>query len=317
MNYQRRTDPHREASPREKLERIARTFRPSTDINLEALIEDLSPRELRDRGRCAPVDKILEDAFQVHFVAFEALRRSGEGRPSAVRGCTLDLMLLIIQHALTLDALWTTFSRKRAQRVAAAGVVEQRLRERFARAMTLREQARRLLAAVVRDDPEGRAAVARASIAKDAEGSVAAAMTELAVVGATLLASCSPATAQRAKLLGLDREYVFSLGTLGGDLMADEAELKKLAEVDDGEDEVLLEAGRAVYLLLMVYEAFEAGHEVDATVPRLRLVHTRHLVRRLSKLPPAPMPVPRKLNLPVQDRSGPGAEFNGGLGRRR
>ena len=131
----------------------------------------------------------------------------------------------------------------------------------------------------------------------------------------------SPVTAQRAKLLGLDREYVFSLGTLGGELMADEAELKKLDEVDDGEDEVLLEAGRAVYLMLMVVEAFEAGHEVDSTVPKLRVVHTRHLVRRLSKLPPAPVPVPRHVPVPrqqsAQERPINGAEFNGGLGRRR
>ena len=54
MNYFRNHEqPRRELTVREKLERIARTFRTPDEVTLEALMDDLSPQELRDRGRCA------------------------------------------------------------------------------------------------------------------------------------------------------------------------------------------------------------------------------------------------------------------------
>jgi hypothetical protein len=319
MNYFRNHEqPRRELTVRDKLERIARTFRTPDEVTLEALMDDLSPQELRDRGRCAPVDKILEDAFQVYFTAFEVMRKTGEAQRSAVRGCTRDMLLLAIRQALALHTTSLAVAKDRAQRATAAGTAEQRLRERFGRAMTMREQARRLIASVVRDDPELRAEVARAAIALEADGSVAVAMTGLAAVGERALASTAVVMSQRARLLGLDADYVASLSALGRELTADEDELRKIASQDDGEEQLIVEAGRCVCLMLLVVEAFEAAHEVDAAVPQLKVVHTRKLMRRLSKIPPPPVPIPK--GLPAAEArpwQAAGAEFHGAMGRGR
>jgi hypothetical protein len=228
------------------------------------------------------------------------------------------MLLLAIRQALALHTTSLAVAKDRAQRATAAGTAEQRLRERFGRAMTMREQARRLIASVVRDDPELRAEVARAAIALEADGSVAVAMTGLAAVGERALASTAVVMSQRARLLGLDADYVASLSALGRELTADEDELRKIASQDDGEEQLIVEAGRCVCLMLLVVEAFEAAHEVDAAVPQLKVVHTRKLMRRLSKIPPPPVPIPK--GLPAAEArpwQAAGAEFHGAMGRGR
>ena len=72
-------------------------------------------------------------------------------------------------------------------------------------------------------------------------------------------------------------------------------------------------------------EAFEVAHDVSSAIPKLRLAHTRKLARRLSKLPPPPMPMPRTdarpraLTVPervVITDAGDGGGFQGNFGKR-
>jgi len=121
---------------------------------------------------------------------------------------------------------------------------------------------------------------------------------------------------------------VSTIETMGVDLKRAQDELARLAQqAHTPDDQLFREAGLTVHLMMHVIEAFESAHEVDASVPLLRPVHTQRMVRKMSRIPPPlpPMAVRADAKLgqvKVPDikitdvRSpAPGANFRGGLGR--
>jgi hypothetical protein len=288
MSYFRDRDRRpEEPSPRKKLEALARAYRVQGAGTLDALIDGLNPTECRNRGRCVPTDKIVEDAVGVYLKAFDALRRGSEAQRTSVRGCTLELLVLMTEQVVRLAQR----SEQRAKEQAAlADTIEKamaQLRSQYARALTTREQARRLLGGMARDDGAFQEEVRGAATAAAGGGSASAAMLALAALGRRVLTDPDPKIIVRARLLGLDEAYVTSLETLGGDLRTREAELQRLTGHDDTVDDALaVEAGITLHLMMMVIEAFESAHEIEPSVAVLRPVHTQRLVRRLSKLPP-------------------------------
>ena len=288
MSYFRDRDRRpEEPSPRKKLEALARAYRVQGAGTLDALIDGLNPTECRNRGRCVPTNKIVEDAVGVYLKAFDALRRGSEAQRSSVRGCTLELLVLMTEQVVRLALR----SEQRAtEQAALADTIEKamaQLRSQYARALTTREQARRLIGGMARDDGAFQEEVRGAATAAAGGGSASAAMLALAALGRRVLTDPDPKIIVRARLLGLDEAYVTSLETLGGDLRTREAELQRLTGHDDTVDDALaVEAGITLHLMMMVIEAFESAHEIEPSVPVLRPVHTQRLVRRLSKLPP-------------------------------
>jgi len=324
----RRSRPPKEPSARERLQSFVLRCRVPDGVTLEALTDGLTAEACLDAGRCYPPDKILEDAFSVYVKASETLRRSREAERRAVRGCTAELLALVIAQALELAAHVDQQGKQRAVHAQALEAVQQKLRVNFARALTLREQARRVLAAMGRDDAGHLDEVLRAASATDERGSVAAAMVALGAIGRRLLGDASPKTVQKARLLGLDEQYVSTIETMGVDLKRAQDELARLAQqAHTPDDQLFREAGLTVHLMMHVIEAFESAHEVDASVPLLRPVHTQRMVRKMSRIPPPlpPMAVRADAKLgqvKVPDikitdvRSpAPGANFRGGLGR--
>lgn len=274
-------------SPRRRLEALSRAYRSRSALSLDALVAGLDPSECRNRGRCAPTERIVDDAVGVYLKAFDALRRGSATERATVRGCTLDLLVLLSEQVLDLADRHEQQAREKAANAEATARAMAQLRTQYARALTTREQARRLLAGMARDDASYQAEVRRAATAADAGGSVGAAMVALAALGRAVLADPDPAVSVRARLLGLDESYAASLEALGLDVQQREAELKGLTASDPAEDPGLsTEAGVTLHLMMIVVEAFESAHEVEASIPLLRPVHTHRLVRRLSKLPP-------------------------------
>lgn len=288
MSYLRdRARPPEEPTPRKKLESLARAYRGQGSVSLEALVEGLNETECRNRGRCVPTAKIVDDSIGIYLKAFDALRRGGEAQRSAVRGCTLELLVLMSQQVLRLAERSEQRAKEEATRAQVIEKSMAHLRTQYSRALTTREQARRLLGGMARDDVSFQEEVRRSATAAEGGGSASAAMLALAELGRRVLADADPKIAVRARLLGLDDPYVKSLEALGHDLVAREAELQELTGHDDtAGDSIAVEAGITLHLMMMVIEAFESAHEVEASVPLLRPVHTQRLVRRLSKLPP-------------------------------
>jgi hypothetical protein len=327
MAYSRRSTPPPEPTTRERLARVVRTTRLPDGLDVDALVADLSEHDLRERMRGLAVPKVLDEALQVYLGAYQVLRRTGDSERGAVRGCSLWMLVLAIKQALDLVARIERHDRELERRSKAIDAALAALRQQFARATTLRDQARRLLVSVARDDEALRQAVSDAATAHGAQGALSVAMARLAAIGRAILSSTSPPTVQRARLLGLDDAYIASLEALSRELALGESELHRLSVHDDEDDKILLEAGRTVSLVLQVVEAFEDAHEVDADVPKLKLVHARKLARRLSKLPPPPLPVPRAAGasphaLPPRRASpealtGQGTAFVGNFGKGR
>jgi hypothetical protein len=311
--------PPKEPTVRERLEAFVRSVHVPKGVTLDALSDGLTPQICLDAGRCYPPEKVVEDAFEVYFKASEILRKSPSR--AAVRGCTTELLGLVIQQALHLAKQVDDQGKQRTANATTLEAVQQKLRISFARALSLREQARRVLASMARDDATHLDGVLRAATAADDGGSAAAAMFALTAIGRRLLSDESPRTAQRAQLLGLDEAYLTTLEALGNDLKRGQAELARLAHVANMPDDALYaEAGLTLHLMMHVIEAFAAAHEVDSAVPLLKPVHTQRMVRRMSKLPPPP-PLPSMRPVPkVSDAKAAEAKIDflrSGLDRKR
>jgi hypothetical protein len=289
-------------------------------VTLDALSDGLTPEACLDAGRCYPPEKIVEDAFNVYLKAAETVRRAGLSQQAAVRGCTIELLVLVVQQALELARRVDQQGKLRVVQATATESVQQGLRVSFGRALSLREQARRVLTSMSRNDAEHAEAVLRAANATDEGGSAAAAMFALAAIGRKVLKDAPPMTLQRARLLGLDEGYLDTLEALGYELKRGQEELAQLAlAANMPNSQLYTEAGLTVHLMMHVIEAFAAAHEVDGSVPLLRPVHTQRMVRRMSRLPPPPPPSSLKPVARVEDLRAVDAkiDFHGGLGRSR
>ena len=103
MSYLRDRDRRpEEPTPLKKLEALARAYRVQGAVTLEAIIDGLNPTECRNRGRCVPTEKIVDDAVGVYLKAFDTMRRGGEAQRSVVRGCTLELLVLMSEQVVRL-----------------------------------------------------------------------------------------------------------------------------------------------------------------------------------------------------------------------
>jgi len=330
----RRSRPPTAPRLRDRLDAFVKAFRVPDGATIEALSEGLTAQACMDAGRCYPPEQVIEDAFNVYVKASETLRRAGRPDSVAVRGCTTELLVLVIQQALDLAKHLDQQGKQRVAQAAALAAVQHKLRASFSKALSLREQARRLLATMAPDDSDHLDEVLRAASATDDKGSAAAAMFALAAIGRRLLAGGSAKMGLRARLVGLDEPYLTTLEALGYDLKQGQEELSRLTRAAHMPDDALYaEAGLTLHLMMYVIEAFAAAHEVDASVPLLRPEHTQRMVRRMSRLPPPPPPSPtlrplakvpdlrahdvRNLEPSIQDSDAPKTAFRGGLGSSR
>jgi hypothetical protein len=308
--------PATQPSVRQRLEAFVRMCRVPEGVTLDALADRFPPQACLDAGRCYPPEKVVEDAFNVYVTAADALRRGGESQRAAVRGCSVDLLVLLVQQAFALAQRVELRGRLRVEQTREIEVIQQRLRVSFGRALSLREQARRVLAMMGTGDREYLDEVRLAATVTDGGGSVAPAMLALAKIGRRLLADPSEKGVQRARLLGLDDAYLETLEALGAELKGDQEDLASLSDAAQAPDNPLYaEAGLTVHLMMHIIEVFAAAHEIDPAVPLLKPVHTQRMVRRMSRLP-APsgtMPAVRVERLTPVDAK---IDFHGGLGKK-
>jgi hypothetical protein len=304
-----RERPPTEQTARARLEAFVRRIRVPTGVTLDALSDGLTPQVCLDAGRCYPPEKVVDDAFDVYVKASETLGRGGPS--SRVRGCTAELLALVIEQALQLARQIDDQGKQLTANATSLEAVQQKLRVNFARALSLREQARRVLVAMARDDAGYVDEVLRAATAADDGGSAAAALFALSAIGKRLLADTAPRTAQRAQLLGLDAAYLTTIEDLGYDLKRGQEELARLAQAANlPNDGLYAAAGLTLHLMMHVIEAFAAAHEVEASVPLLRPVHTQRMVRRMSRLPPPPPPPSIRPVAKVSDARAAEAKIN-------
>ncbi len=309
-----------EPTPRKKLETLVRGYPVPKELTLDGFVDDLSPTEALARSRGFPPEKILEDAYGIYLKAFDILRRGSAEQRGAVRGCTMEMLVLVSQQALDVHKRIDAHAKETEVRNDAVGSPQAKYDADVARAVALREQARRVLAGAMRDDAAAQQEIRRAALAADAGGSVSAAMRALAELGRRILAEGDDRAQQRAALLGLDEAYLDSLDELGSALVCAEADIAKGIEASKRRhQEILIDAGLTLHLMMQVIEAFTIAHQIDRTVPLLRPVFTNRVVRRLSKLPPPPPPrgsSPRPASASSDSKKIPIDDtFRGGFGR--
>lgn len=281
------------------------------DVLLDALLGDTSDAEIVRRaerirfraiGAITPAELVLQEAARVLPKAATFLRRSPAEVQRRLGGCTLALVAVAAQQALSIhdtqrqrELEEETHRRQRATRhLAEATVSPEVVEQAQARMQRARREGaqrsleiERLLTKVDAETPK--VAVPRN---EPDPGAVARALERCAEVGTELLRRGDEALLARAMLFGLDGATVQSWRHDAANLRDTIAEHEEALRVSrasprgatapqtDGgplfdEGDVLHAIGTAVILLSHVVEAFEAGHRVDRKIPKLTsLVHS-------------------------------------------
>lgn len=282
------------AVPQTVRQRLAAIARPSRDAQeLRPLLGNATDDDLLDEGRRAQPEQLLDDAAELYTEAWAYYSRHGSAAMDLVRGCSRELLAVAAGQALAL------LDRVEGDRTRAQDLTKRRTRARetlrgtFERAVKLRDQARSVMIRVCAGDAQAREAVDRATLPGDPAGGLATGLCSLAAVGRELLAGSRPPALLR--MYGLDESYLIELEGVAESLRKAEKDLDKLLEQqDDPSQDLQIQVGINVRLMMQVLDAFLGAHELHSEVPLLTPKHNADLMRRISRLPPPPVPTTLK-----------------------
>ncbi|MBI5537689.1 MAG: hypothetical protein HY898_33505 [Deltaproteobacteria bacterium] len=282
--------PPAKPTPRQQAQSIAGYSKIDDAELLEAVLSGASETDIVTQGKRATARQVVDDAFAMYHKAWEFVRRLDPSRKSVLRGCSRDLLILAARQAILLDDLLIRQEANAKEQADAHQKGRQQLQAAFDKATKLRDQARRLFNKIVGTDAAAQAETNVAALAEDSGGSIVDALEQLAQYGRRLLSDDDPTRRQCVRIYGLDAEYVQMLIDSKEELIRCESEFESLAEAGNAEEQIHWCAGVNLLLMTQIIEAFLGANELDSSVPFLRPAHHEHLVRRISRLPPPPLP---------------------------
>jgi hypothetical protein len=189
----------------QELERLARQLGQPEDGLLEAITETLEPAEVSE---LESVPKLVDEGGEICVAANARWRECSPEQKIFLRGCSLDLIGVIVDQCLRLSRGYDDYKQCEAD---VAGAAEQ-LTAAVERGRVLVEQARSLVqsvAGVAQSEPVS---------SDDAAGALAATIGALRDTARELLERGSPAVRKRASLYALDEQYVQVLSTAVSEL---------------------------------------------------------------------------------------------------
>lgn len=297
-------------SPRQQVLAIARFCKIDDAQMLEAVLGGMQESEIITQGKRSTPRHVVDDAYAVCIKAWDFVRRVDPGRKAVLRGCSRELLVLAAHQAVLLDDLLKRVEVEAKEQADAQQRRRQQLQNAFERAGKLRDQARRLFGKILGTNPTAKAQAREAALAEEQGGSVVEALDQLARFAERLLADPDPHRQRCNALYGLDAEYIHMLTSASQELRRSEDEFEAMSQSGSSSTPIHWCTGVNLVLLTQIIEAFLGANELDSTVPFLRPAHHEHLVRRISRLPPPPLPralAPRVQGLPVSRAAPPSA----------
>lgn len=257
---------------------------------LEAALEGVDAKRALDRALAEPTPQLVEQAYAVCLEAHSAFQRYSSTQRAHLRGFSLQLLALAAEQALLLERTHTEYERKQKEQEDA----KSQLRELFERNLKLSAQARMVLEKVNGDDP-----VVQKELAKPETPSTSYELSEslkrLSDLGNKLLRAGVSSVRGRARLYGLDDNFLSGIIVAGAELVALEQKAGDQSTLTMRKNQ-LDRAQAATYVLMrQIGEAFEAAAGIDSNIsPLVAAVQAKgegEATRASKKVPPKPGPV--------------------------
>jgi hypothetical protein len=231
---------------------------------LEAALEGVDAKRALARALAEPTAQLVEQAYAVCLEAHAAFQRYSSSQRAHLRGFSLQLLALATEQALLLERTHAEHERKQREQEEAKA----RLRELFERNVKLAAQARMVLEKVSGDDPAVQKGLAEGS-SPDTSYALSDSLKRLADLGDRLVRSNVSAVRGRARLYGLDENFLSGIAVAGAELIAMEQKAGDQSALTTRKNQ-LDRAQAATYVLMrQIGEAFEAASGVDPQISPL------------------------------------------------
>jgi len=274
------------------LEQMAKSLGAPVPALLDAVAPPEAHAELLDLGRQIKSSRIITDIRRIYALAFTVWSKATDEQKDALVGFSPELLALGVDRALALHRM--TADTGDAVQVDAETVKQRETEARvaFQRGLTLRDHAHGVLARIAGRDPVMRARLQVAVGTAEDAGALATGIERLVTLGKEWLAIASGPVAGRVLLARLDAGYLDKLAAAGEAVTTTAtAAHGKATAAKTSQGEIDLLDGINIQILGDVVRAFDAAHEVDATIPRLVPIATRRLLGKRSR-PAEPEPEP-------------------------
>jgi hypothetical protein len=251
-------------SPVHQIEALYRSLgRPEPGL-LDAALEGVDARRALDRALAEPTAQLVEHAYAVCLEAHAAFQRFSQGQRAQLRGFSLQLLALATEQALSLDRFHAEFERRVKEQAEAKAL----LKEVFERNLRLCAQTRMVLEKVSGDDP----AIQREIELRQAPASsydLSEMLKRLAHLGNGVIRSQSATVRGRARLYGLDENFLGGIAVAGSELIAVEAKASDQSGLTTRKNQ-MDRAQTATYVLIrQIGEAFAAAAGIDPHITTL------------------------------------------------
>lgn len=280
------------------LDQLAKILGKPDPTLLDALLDGEPRDELIRLGARIKSDRIITDGSRMYALAYTVWAKATPEQKQSLVGFSADLLALAVDRALALreltaaaDATGQSHGAKSEARAAAA-------QRAFSDGIALRDHAYTALRTVTGRDAALRARLdADLGTAENATG-LENGLRRLALFGRELLETKKKPVATRVKLARLDGGYLDRLEAAANavrDTARSASARSGAARASQGEIDLL--DGINLYLLGAILHAFEAAHDIDATIPKLVPIATRRLLgKRTHASAPRPAPSPAPTN---------------------
>ncbi|APR82467.1 Hypothetical protein A7982_07816 [Minicystis rosea] len=227
----------------------------------------------------------MTDAKRLYSIAFDVWQNATPAQKQSLRGISPELLAIGVARARKLAAMSDAHEARADADEVGREAREAAARAAFSSALTLREQAVRVMRGVAGRDEALLAKIAGAVGTAESGAALAKGLSGLASVAHALLAPKKGPIHTRAKLMRFDADYVASIE----DAAARVGKTAAQAGAKSGGTAVTQgaldrEDGVNARILGHVIEVFEAAHDIDPTIPRLVPIATRRLFGRHQKV---------------------------------
>jgi hypothetical protein len=257
---------------------------------LEAALEGVDAKRALDRALAEPTPQLVEQAYATCLEAHAAFQRYSTAQRVQIRGFSLQLLALATEQALSLERAHTEYERRQKEQADA----KSRLRELFERNMRLGAQARMVLEKVAGDDPAIQKEVAESN-EPTSSYELADSLRRLSALGSGLIRSLAASVRGRARLYGLDENFLTGLAVAGNELVTLEEKAGDQSGLTTRKNQ-LDRAQTATYVLIrQIGEAFAAAAGVDSTIAPLASAQPKidaeaaRAAKKIPKTPSTPM----------------------------
>jgi len=261
---------------------------PKPDAHLRAsLVEEHTRADFIAQGRKIASSRIVLDEQSLLNEAYQFFESATAEQKATLVGFTPALLAIAVDEARKLTTMAASASAAAQATSAASAASNAAAARTYARASALRNQAVTVLKKVAAHDAEWTQRIDAAH----ANADVATALAQLAATGDAMLADKKSSLHARATLHALTTSYLDTLRAGANDASsATAAHVGRRRPTSQGALD--LEDGINLHVLGAIIDAFDAAHDLDATIPRLVPISTRNLLGSHHHAAPAPGPAP-------------------------